>query len=237
CGVALPGIYWPGRGVAWAPNLWGRQEVPLLAVLAPRLRWPLALDSDRAAYVLGEQWKGVAQGSQDVVYLAAGTGIGAGILCGGRLCRGASGIAGAVGWFALTPEWKPVYAERGCLEAEAAGPAVARRLGAPGAESVVQAARAGDPAALRALDETARWLGMAVANLISALDPEIVVLGGGLMSAGDLLLEPVRREARRWAQPVAAARVRIELTALGEDAGVIGAARLAWGKAEGEDVC
>jgi glucokinase len=77
------------------------------------------------------------------------------------------------------------------------------------------------------LEETARWLGMGIANLVSLLNPQMIVLGGGLMQAGDLLLEPLRREVLEWAQPLAARQVRIELTQLGEDAGVLGAARLA----------
>jgi glucokinase len=96
------------------------------------------------------------------------------------------------------------------------------------AEAVVSAARAADPGALQVLRTTADYLALAVAGLIAVVDPQIVVLGGGLMQAGDLLLEPIRSNALTWTQPVAAARVRIERTTLGEDAGLLGAARLAW---------
>src|SRR5437763_1869131 len=81
--------------------------------------------------------------------------------------------------------------------------------------------------ARRVLEETAKYLGMGIANIVSILNPQIVVLGGGLMQAGDLLLDPLRREVREWAQPLAARSVRIELTQLGEEAGVLGSARLA----------
>ena len=226
-GVCVPGIYFAASGNAWAPNLWGWDEVPLRAALEQRLGVPLTIDSDRSAYVLGEQWLGVARGLSDVVFLAVGTGIGAGILSGGRLLRGADDIAGAVGWFALDPRRKDLYKQLGCFEAEAAGPAVARRAGASNAEAVVAAARAGDAEARAVLEETAAWLAMGVANLVSLLNPQMVVLGGGLMQAGDLLLEGIRREMLDWAQPIAARRVRIELSSLGEDAGVLGAARLA----------
>jgi glucokinase len=137
-------------------------------------------------------------------------------------------IARATGWFTLGPAWQKGYEATGCWEAEAAGPAVARAFGAPDAARVVEAARAGDVHARAVLDRAARFTGMGVANLISVLNPEAVILGGGLLhGAGDLMLESIRAEALRWAQPIAAARCRIELTHLGEDAGLLGAARLA----------
>jgi glucokinase len=195
--------------------------------LRKRLPLPVVIDADRSGYVLGEAWRGAARGAADVVFLAVGTGIGAGILCHGRLVRGHGGIAGAVGWFALDPRWREDYGRMGGFEAEAAGPALARRLGAASAEEVAGAARRGDAAAQRAVKETVEWLAMGIANLISALNPQVVVLGGGLMQASDLFLEPVRRAVRRWAQPTAVQQCRIEATQLGEDAALFGAARLA----------
>lgn len=225
-GVVIPGIYYAGNGSAWAPNLWGMDPVPLRADLLRELPWPVTIDSDRAAYVLGEQWLGAAQGAQDVVFVAVGTGIGAGIISGGRLIRGAEDIAGAVGWFALNPRRLPIYEQMGCFEAEAAGPSLGRR-GRTTTEAIIEAARREDPDALRIINETVIYLGMGLANIVSLLNPEIIVLGGGLMQSGDLFLEPVRRSVPQWAQPLAAKRLRIELTRLGEDAGVLGAARLA----------
>ena len=227
-GLIVPGIFDAGTGKAWAPNLWGHAHVPLLAELSKTIELPITIDSDRAGYVLGEQWLGAARGLRDVVFLAIGTGIGAGILSGGRLLHGSTGIAGAVGWFALTPHHHEEYESMGCWEAEAAGPALARRLNASSAEDVVSAARGGDPAALAAVEETARYLGLGIANLVSILNPEMIVLGGGLMQAGDLFLPAIRRVMPIWAQPIAAQQVRIELTQLGEDAGLLGAARLAF---------
>jgi len=227
-GVVVPGIYDPATGRAWAPNLWGRDEVPLLGELRERFPARVVIDSDRSGYVLGEAWQGAARGCTDVVFLAVGTGIGAGILSRGRLVRGHGGIAGAVGWFALDPRWRDEYARVGAFEAEAAGPAFARRLGNASAEAAAEAARRGDPEARRAVDETVEWLAMGTANLISVFNPEVVVLGGGLMQAADLFLDPVRRAVRRWAQPRAAEQCRIELTRLGEDAALFGAARLAF---------
>jgi glucokinase len=227
-GVIVPGIYTPETGRAWCPNLWGPDEVPLRDALHDRVALPVAIDSDRCGYVLGESWLGAALGVRHAIFVSIGTGIGVGILADGVLLRGAHGIAGAAGWFALTPEWTDAYGRTGCWEAEAAGPGVARDAGAADAGTVVASARAGDGTAIARLQRAARFTGMGVANLISVLNPEIVVLGGGLMlGAGDLLLEPIRAEVTRWAQPLAAAQCRIALTQLGQHAGVFGAARLA----------
>ncbi len=227
-GLIVPGAYSPETGRAWCPNLWGHAELPLLDALRERLRVPVAIDSDRAGYALGEAWLGAARGLRDVVFVSIGTGIGVGILSDGQVLRGAHGVAGAAGWSALKPEWRGAYRLIGCWEAEAAGPGIARRCGAADAGEVVRRARAGDAAARAALDHAARYSGMGIANLISVLDPEAVVLGGGVVQgAGDLLLEPIRAQVARWAQPIAAARCRIEITRLGEDAGLLGAARLA----------
>jgi len=181
-----------------------------------------------------------------------GTGIGAGILAGGRLVRGSEDIAGAVGWFALNPYPKPEYAEIGCFEAEASGASLgrkARRLikaGAPSimkklskgnienitAETVVSAAKAGDRLARFLIDSTVSYLAMGIANIVSILNPDMVVLGGGLFQAGELLLRPIRVEFKKWAQPLAAKKVKIELSLLGENTGLYGAGKLAWDSIE-----
>ncbi len=245
-GVDVPGIYFAGTGEVWAPNLQGWDRIPLRAMLEAALPCPVVMDSDRTACVLGEQWRGAARGLTDVVFVTVGTGIGAGIISGGRLCRGAQGIAGAAGWLALTPQSCDLYRQVGCLEAEAAGPAVARRAAAIAAkrptrmlelaggclelitpETVVEAARRGDAAAQEVLAETGRYLGLGLANLVSLLNPQMIVLGGGLMAGAEWLLEPARREMMVWAQPVAAQAVRVVLSELGADAALLGAARLA----------
>jgi glucokinase len=238
-GIVVPGIFTPDSGRAWCPNLWGPREVALRDIVHQALGTgphgrvsaaplPVVIDSDRAGYVLGESWLGAGRGHRHVVFVAIGTGIGVGILADGRLVRGAGGVAGAAGWFALDPRWTPRYGEVGCWEAEAAGPAVAAACGTSDAQAAVAAARRGDSSARAALERAARYTGMGVANLVSVLDPEVVILGGGLMTgASDLLLESIRAEVRRWAQPIAASRCRLELSALGGSAGVLGAARLA----------
>jgi glucokinase len=226
-GIIVPGIYFVQTGNVWTPNLWGDEQVPLCGELQRLLSLPVVIGSDRAGYVLGEQWLGVARGVDDVVFLSVGTGIGAGIIAGGRLLQGWGDIAGAVGWFALSPEHQEIYQKIGCWEAEASAPALARRVGAASAEQVIAAARKGDVAAKRAIEETGRYLGMGIANIVSILNPKLVVLGGGLMQAGDLFLGPIHRTMKEWAQPIAAQQVRIQVTSLGENSGLFGAARLA----------
>jgi glucokinase len=228
-GVIVPGIYFADTGNVWAPNLWGHEQVPLRTELERTLAMPVVIDSDRAGYVLGEQWLGVARGLDDVVFLAVGTGIGAGIIAGGHLLRGSGDISGAVGWFALNAHHQGIYEQVGCWEAESAGPGLARRVGANSAEEVIAVARNGNALAINAVQESARYLGMGIANIVSILNPQMIVLGGGLMQAADLFLDTVNHVMAEWAQPIAAQQVRIDITSLGEDAGLLGAARLALG--------
>jgi glucokinase len=232
-GVIVPGIYEPSTGNVWAPNLWGKDFHPLHKVLKEELTVPVAIGSDRTGSVLAEQWCGAASGLQDVLFVAIGTGIGVGILSRGKPLEGARGIAGAAGWMVVGGSWKAEYSACGGWETEAAGPSLARRSGMESAEAVVAAARAGDRNALDALDQTSDYLALGIANLIAMFDPEMVVLGGGLMQASELMLERIRSQALCWTQPIAAKHVRIEKTALGEDAGLLGAARLAWLEADG----
>ncbi|MGZ5423449.1 MAG: ROK family protein [Candidatus Aminicenantales bacterium] len=256
-GVCVPGIVYSASGKVWAPNIPGWDQYPLLKKiggLSPLRAVPLVLESDRSAYVAGEAWKGAAAGARDAVFLAVGTGIGAGIISGGRILHGHEDIAGAVGWFGLDPDFKPEYASMGCFEAEASGNSVARKArerlakGRPSAmldlaggvieavtaEIVAAAARRQDPPAMEVVADVVTYLAMGIANIVSILNPEVVVLGGGLFQAADLFLPPVRREFKRWAQPLAARSVRIEPSALGEDAGLYGCGRLAWRTLEAE---
>lgn len=254
-GICVPGIACRKGGLVWAPNIRNWDLFPLGERIRENTRVPVFLDSDRSAYILGEQWRGAASGARHAVFLAVGTGIGAGILIDGRVCRGNDDIAGAVGWFALQPEFRPEYASMGCFEAEASGNSLARkaaRLWEDGvtslikelsggrveevtAETVVEAARKGDPQARRLIGEAVAYISMGVANLVSTLNPEIVILGGGLMQAADLFLEQIREKFQTWAQPLAAGNVRIEISRLGEDAGLFGAGKLAWESAENRD--
>jgi glucokinase len=251
-GICVPGVVFAKTGRVWAPNIPGWDRFPLRQSLAARTKIPIVLDSDRSAYVVGEQWRGVARNRKDVVFLAVGTGIGAGILSGGRLIRGSQDIAGAVGWFGLDPRFKNEYAAMGCFEAEASGGSLGRKarellgvgeaslmkeivkgaIDRVTAQTVVAAARANDPLACHIIDTAVIYLAMGIANIVSILNPDVVVLGGGLFQAGDLLLRPIRNEFKNWAQPLAAKKVRIEMSSLGENTGLYGSAKLAWNSIE-----
>jgi len=123
-GVCVPGLYRSARGTVWAPNIPGWDDYPLLDELSSSsgAGHRVTIDSDRAAYILGEAWRGAARGASDAIFLAVGTGIGAGILSGGKVVRGHGDVAGAIGWRALDRPFKPRYTQHGCFEDQASGP-------------------------------------------------------------------------------------------------------------------
>ncbi len=225
-GVAVPGLV-RREGTVWAPNLKGWRRMPLAQRLKRALGLPVIVESDRNAAVLGEAWCGAARGKSDAIVLMLGTGIGAGILSGGNLVRGAHELSGCAGWMVVT-ETKGREAQNiGQLESLAAGPAIARAAGARSAEDVAESARRGDRASIDIFLEAGRMLGYAVANLVSLFDPEIVVIGGGLAKASDLFLAALRKAVKEQAQPIAASRVRIVTSTLGSHANLLGVARWA----------
>jgi glucokinase len=231
-GVSVPGLARP-NGTVWAPNIRGWSRWPLVARLKREFGLPVVVESDRNAFVTGEAWQGLAKNAHDVVFLIVGTGIGAGILSGGRLLRGRRELAGAVGWMAVRDKFATRYKEVGCLEAHLAGPALSRRaaelgLGAASAQALSAMARRGNKTARRIFQEAGFYLGLALANLVSTLNPETIVMGGGLSSAGELLLKQARETMLRWGQPIAVRQVRIVRSRLGTRAGLLGAARLAF---------
>lgn len=247
-GVCVPGLYRLERGTVWAPNIRGWEDYPLRDELRGALGADvnLTIDSDRAAYVLGESWRGAAIGARDAIFLAVGTGIGAGILAGGRVLRGCGDVAGAIGWLALDRPYLPRYRRHGCFEDQASGPGLVRvardfmdeetayegplARKAPDAltaEDVFAAFGNGDRLAARVIDNAIALWSMAAANLVSLFNPEILIFGGGVFGPASQFLERIRDEATRWAQPIAITQVRFAASALGGDAGLYGAGRLA----------
>jgi len=238
-GVALPAVIDQARGmVLWAPNIPGWQQETLVAQpISQAMRVPVSLHYDGHAWVAGEWWCGAARGAADVALLAVGTGIGGGLILGNRLYRGRVGVAGAVGWWvADRPQACGRTASEGWLESLASGPAIARAAGQGTAEEAFAAARAGDARAQQAAAQAAQVLGAAAANLVSLVDPEVVVFAGGVMVGGaDLLFPGISDVVRREAQPQIARQVRLVTAELGEDAAWLGAARLALLQMEGEE--
>lgn len=193
---------------------------------------PAALDNDANCAALAEWRAGAGRGTTDLVMVTLGTGIGGGLILGGRLYRGWIGAAAEVGHIVVDgdgPLCQGYCTGRGHLEGLASGRAVeaaARRLLGPraGTPELVAAARQGDEQAREAIADAGRWLGAGIASLVSLLNPELVVIGGGFGEAFDLLIEPVREAVARDAVAPARDVVRIVPAELGPDAGVIGAA-------------
>jgi glucokinase len=234
-GVCIPGLVYPD-GSVWAPNIRGWTRMQLAARLVREFQLPVAIESDRDAFVTGEAWRGAAKGCKDVDFLAIGTGIGAGIISGGHLVRGCGGVAGALGWMAVESRiprgFEASYREVGCLESHLAGPGIARAAsrafgGPTSTRELLARARKGDATALEVFAQAGHYLGLVMANLVSTLNPERIIVGGGMAVAGNLLLGPARTTLRRWAQPIAVRQVKIVRSRLGLDASLLGTARLA----------
>lgn len=239
-GIAVPGLA-RRDGTVWAPNLLGWARMPLARVLRTKLKTPVVVDSDRNAVVLGESWCGAARSKSDVVVLIIGTGIGAGILSGGRLIRGAHELSGCAGWMCLTDDDSKLARTIGSLESAVAGPAIARiantairkNIGQRASfttADVADLARAGHRTSQAIFRAAGHLLGLAVANLISLYDPEVVVLTGGFTNAADLFFEELERTALSRCQPLIARQVKIRVSRLQSKANLLGAAKLALGK-------
>jgi predicted NBD/HSP70 family sugar kinase len=243
-GLGTPGRIDLTAGTVTAPDV-GWAEVPIRR-LAEEATGLSALAASRSQVeALAELWRGVGRDAQDLIYLSIGTDITAGIVHERRLYAGASSSAGGIGHVTILPDGpRCACGNRGCLQQLASGPAMVSRAWLQGAKSsrlralsedrpehmtpemVLQAAEEGDPVAQRIVEEEARYLGIAIANLVNLLNPEVIVLGGPVGSAGGPLLEPLRAEVRQRAMPQPRAAVRVEASSLGADAGAIGAAVL-----------
>jgi glucokinase len=228
--------------VAW-------RDLPLADRLREGFDLPVVVDNDGNAAAWGEHRFGAGRGASEMLMVTVGTGIGGGLVTGGRLFRGAHGFAAEIGHIIVEPNG-PLCGcgNRGCWEQVASGRAIGRMGRAAGAEHpesllvelaggdpasvhgpvVTEAARRGDPMAVEILSEVGRRLGEGIAGLVNVLDPELVVVGGGASQAGDLLLEPARRAFDASVEAVDhRPRVPLVAAALGNDAGAIGAADLA----------
>jgi glucokinase len=246
-GVGAPGPLDTRRGVVLlTPNL-GWVDMPLRQIIHDRLGLPAALDNDANCAVLGEWWVGAARGSRHAIGITIGTGIGGGLILDGRLYHGASDVAGEIGHTTIDTEGRRCKCGNyGCLEAYASGPNIALRAiealeaGAESrlpsyvagdlrqltAQTVYQAAQDGDELALEVVNDTAKFLGVGIGNLLNVFNPEVVVVCGGVTLAGDHLFVPMRREVSRRAFKPAVAACRIVPGELAGTAGVYGAARV-----------
>ncbi|MCZ6754053.1 MAG: ROK family protein [Gemmatimonadetes bacterium] len=245
-GIGSPGPLDRVTGrVLITPNL-GWTDFPLRDAIRDALALPTALDNDANCAVLGEWWRGAARDTRHAIGITVGTGIGGGIIIDGKLYHGFSEVAGELGHTTIDANGRLCKCGNyGCLEAYAAGPAIARRavealragvdsslpdyvsgkLEELSAAIVYQAARDGDQLALEVVRETSRLLGIGIANLVNIFNPEVVVVCGGVTMAGDGLFDPLRQEVRRRAFRPAAEACRIIPGELTGTAGVYGAVR------------
>ena len=228
----------------------GWHDRPLSGDLDDRLELPITLVNDAGAAAWGEYVHGAGQGQSSIVLVTLGTGVGSGIVIDGQVVCGAHGLGGELGHMPVVVDGRPcVCGGRGCLEQYAsatalrraaqkgarARPNAARRLlGLAGdveavdGRHIVAAARTGDPVALAAFDEVGRWLGVGIAHIVALLDPAIVLIGGGLVAAEELILAPARAGySRHTGIPKLHPSPPLQLARLGANAGVIGAAALA----------
>jgi glucokinase len=246
-GVGAPGPLDTKSGVVLlTPNL-GWVNLPLRQIIHQRLGLPAALDNDANCAALGEWWMGAARGARNAIGITIGTGIGGGIIVDGKLYHGASDCAGEIGHTTIDTEGRRCKCGNyGCLEAYASGPNIAQRaveelkagavsrlpdyvsgdLSRVTAQTVYQAAHDGDDLALEVVNDTAKFLGAGIANLLNVFNPEVVVVCGGVTLAGDHLFVPLRREVARRAFKPAVNVCRIVPCELSGTAGVYGAAKV-----------
>jgi glucokinase len=249
-GLSVPGISRVKTGTVWAPNIPGWEDYQLMDEMRRVARkLPIVIQGDRACSILGELWQGSARECNDAIFLAVGTGIGAGILSDGRIINGFDDIAGAIGWMALQKPFDEKYVQCGCFEYYASGEGIVRfakekitnnhqykgKLRQPGlsAYTVFEAEAEGDPVATEVIHECIQFWAMACANLVSIFNPQKIVFGGGVFGPAAKFIPKIREEARKWAQPISFKQVEFVQSELGPDAALYGAAYFALKEIQG----
>ena len=232
--------------VKLAPNIPGWVNVPIAQMIEEAFHIPTRIDNDVRCAALGEMNFGAGKACQNFVCITVGTGIGSGLVVNGQLVRGAANAAGEIGHIKLQMKDGPICGcgDTGCLEAFASGPSIVamaqdylksgkstkfREMAGDGEITpyiVAKAAEAGDPVAKRIFTIIGEYVGMGLVSVINLLNPEKVIIGGGVAEAGDLLLEPIRKTVMERAMVVACESVEIVPAELGNSAGVIGASML-----------
>jgi len=243
-GAGIPGFMDAETGYVYHSANLPLAGVPLRSLLEEKLGKPVAIGNDANAAALGEAWSGAAKGVPVSVMYTLGTGVGGGIVIDGKVLVGATGMAGELGHMTVVPDLEAIHCgcgKMGCLETVSSATGIVRMaedavkrgdktmladLKKITAKDVFDAARAGDETALRIIRRAAHYLAKSMAAVALVVNPNRFVIGGGVSRAGDLLLDPVREEFRKLAQERAQEGVDIVAAALGNDAGMIGAAAL-----------
>lgn len=245
-GFGIPALLDFAAGVAMSSVHLPLHGLPFRDLMTERLGLPVYVDNDANLAALAEQRIGAARGARNVVLLTLGTGIGSGIVLDGRLMRGTTGAGAEIGHMTIDHHGPPCQGTcpgRGCLEVMASGTAIGRegtdagrrepesalgravaQRGSVSGEEVAELAVAGDPVACSVMAAIGRNLGAGLASVVNIFEPEVVVIGGGASAAGDLLLDPARDVVAQRALRPSRDTVRIVPAALGEEAGVVGAA-------------
>jgi predicted NBD/HSP70 family sugar kinase len=227
-GVGVPGTV-TEQCVTWVPNLPFLDGVDLAADLALRCDAQVVVANDAQLALLGEMWQGAAQHKQSAVLISVGTGVGGAMMLGGKIVRGVHGSTGAFGWLNL--DWRePPDPVHGYTERYAAGSALdamARQLDPPTtSHEIIARARRGDQASITLLHQFSRVLGAACASAASILDPEVLIIAGGLSDAFDLLSEDLHKTLREMGSP-SVRETPLVVAQLGKDAAAYGALRAA----------
>lgn len=233
-GIGAPGPIDAHRGIITCPpNLPNWRQVPIVAQLERRFGVPVALANDANAATLGEKWVGAAQENNHFVCMTIGTGIGAGIFLNGQLLQGTTGNAAELGHIVLNPntEENCTCGQKGCFEWHASGTAIARKASAllgrrVTAQEVFELYRSGQPAIVPLVEEVFHYIGVACVTLVNLLEPEKIIIGGGVAQAGAPLFAYVRKYVSKYPLNPGSRQVHIVPAGLRTNAGIIGAASL-----------
>ncbi len=242
-GICVPGIVNRKEETIWAPNIPGWDNYPLMKDLRTEVGagMPIVIENDRSCYILGEKWKGTARNCSDAIFIAVGTGIGAGIMANNQILEGSGGIAGAIGWMC---NYHPFagnefvnfenYASgtgielltKKILELNPKVESSLREIDPDTIKSqeVFGAYEEKDPIAILVFEQAIHLWGTTVANLVSIFNPEKIIFGGGVFGPAVQFLDRIKEVARKYAQPISIEQVSLEKTSLNGDAGLIGAA-------------
>jgi glucokinase len=243
--IMVPGAVDSDKAVVvQAPNLPSLVNFRFKAALEQRLGWPVLLENDANAAAVGEMWLGAARGCRDVVSVTLGTGVGGGVILDGELWRGAHGSAGEIGHATVDPfaSLKCKCGNTGCLELYASATGIVRMtrenlslfpdsvLTNDGltAERVYEAGQSGDALAVAVFKRAGMYLGIGLANLINLIDPQIIVISGGVVNGWELFAPEMYRQVDERAFRATAQQVKIARAECGDNAGLLGAARLAF---------
>ena len=246
-GFGFPGqVDYKAGIVRNAPNIPGWVDVPIAKLIEDEFHIPTRVDNDVRCAALGELNYGAGKGCENLICITVGTGIGSGLIVNGRLVRGASNAAGEIGHIKLQMHDGPICGcgDTGCMEAFASGPSIVamaedyirggkstkfREMAEGGAITpyiVCEAAKAGDPVAQRIFTITGEYIGIGMASVVNLLNPEKIIVGGGVADAGDFLLAPLTETLKKRAMKIAGSAVEVVPAQLGNTAGVIGASLL-----------